>query len=202
MTPQLSQTALAKETSWRFTETRLTGSEPGVESLCPVSFFADETVSSFQFASVDSLAIAARSLLGQFSGRSRFCHSYGFASRFSYLRKPAVFQLHSLFLLHNHFVRILVSPDTDKNRMTKTIISRPFSEFHLANHHRFDPTATFHFGGGQPLVPTTPAFCREPALVGLGLLEIRIETAKKLLAKAGSDSTAELELVAFVESDK
>jgi hypothetical protein len=26
----------------------------------------------------------------------------------------------------------------------------------------------------KALVPTTPAYCREPALVGLGLLEIRI----------------------------
>lgn len=40
--PQLSQTALAKETSWHFTETGLTGSELGVEFLCPVTFFADD----------------------------------------------------------------------------------------------------------------------------------------------------------------
>ena len=45
--------------------------------------------------------------------------------------------------------------------MTKTVIPCPLREFYLADHHRFDPMATFHFGGGQPLVPTASASCRE-----------------------------------------
>ena len=35
ITPLLNQTALAKATSWRFTETRLSGTELRVESLLP-----------------------------------------------------------------------------------------------------------------------------------------------------------------------
>jgi hypothetical protein len=47
-----------------------------------------------------------------------------------------------------HFARIFVFPDSKKYRLPQTIIPGPLREFHLADHYRFDPTATFHFGGG------------------------------------------------------
>jgi hypothetical protein len=37
-----------------------------------------------------------------------------------------------------HFVRILVFPDSEKDWLTETIIPRPFSEFYLAE-DRFEP---------------------------------------------------------------
>jgi hypothetical protein len=64
-------------------------------------------------------------------------------------------------ILPNHFARILVFPDSEKNRLTETIIPGPLTKFHLADHFRFDPMATFHFGGGQSLVPTAMTSCRE-----------------------------------------
>jgi len=57
-------------------------------------------------------------------------------------------------LLPNHFARFFVFPNSKKDRMPKTVIPRPFCEFDLADHHRFHPTATLHFGGAKPLVPT------------------------------------------------
>jgi ribulose bisphosphate carboxylase small subunit len=39
------------------------------------------------------------------------------------------------WLLPNNFVRIFVFPDSKKDRVTETIIPRPFSEFYLADHH-------------------------------------------------------------------
>jgi hypothetical protein len=51
--------------------------------------------------------------------------------------------------------RSLVFPNSEKDRVTKTIIPRPFRKFDVANNRRLYPAATFHFGGGQPLVPTT-----------------------------------------------
>jgi hypothetical protein len=48
-----------------------------------------------------------------------------------------------------------------KNGLPETIIQRPFSEFHLADDHRFDPPVPLHFGGSQTLVPTAPTSCRE-----------------------------------------
>jgi hypothetical protein len=42
-----------------------------------------------------------------------------------------------------------------KDWLTETIISSPLGEFHLADHYRFHPMATSHFGGGQPLVQTS-----------------------------------------------
>jgi hypothetical protein len=42
----------------------------------------------------------------------------------------------------------------------ETVIPRPFDEFDLEDHRRLDPVTPFHFGSGQPLVPTTSALCR------------------------------------------
>ena len=61
--------------------------------------------------------------------------------------------LHVLSLPHalsfpNHVVCILVFSNSEKDRLTKTIIPRPFREFYLADHHRLSPMAAFHFGGG------------------------------------------------------
>jgi hypothetical protein len=39
-----------------------------------------------------------------------------------------------------------------KNRLAETVIPRPFREFYLANHRRFDLMATSHFGSSQTLV--------------------------------------------------
>lgn len=51
-------------------------------------------------------------------------------------------------LLSNHLTRTLVFPDSEKDWLTEAIIPGPFREFHLADHFRFDPMATSHFGGG------------------------------------------------------
>ena len=56
---------------------------------------------------------------------------------------------------------ILVFPDSEKDWLTETIIPRPLREFYLADHHRFDPMATLHFGSSQPLVPAAPSSGRE-----------------------------------------
>jgi hypothetical protein len=64
-------------------------------------------------------------------------------------------------LLPHYFVRMLVYPDSEKDRLTQAIIPRPLREFHLADHNRFDPMATLHFGASQPLVPTASPSCRE-----------------------------------------
>ena len=61
--------------------------------------------------------------------------------------------VHLHCLLPHHFLRILVLPDSKKDRLTETVIPRPFREFYLADHHRLDPMATLHFGSGQSLVP-------------------------------------------------
>ena|SRR5208283_5432874 len=45
-------------------------------------------------------------------------------------------------LLPSHFARILVFSDSKKDRLAETVIPRPFREFYLANHRRFDPMAT------------------------------------------------------------
>ena len=47
------------------------------------------------------------------------------------------------------------------HRLTQSIISRPFREFDLADHHRFDPMATCHFGSSQPLIPPASASRRK-----------------------------------------
>src|ERR1700676_4471241 len=70
-------------------------------------------------------------------------------------------QLESLTrLLSNHVTRSLVFPDSEKDWLTETVIPRPLREFYLADHRRFNPMATLHFGSGQPLVPPAPTDCR------------------------------------------
>jgi hypothetical protein len=64
-------------------------------------------------------------------------------------------------LLPKHFVRILVFPDSEKDWLTEPIIPRPFGEFYLTDHHRFNPMAALHFGTSQPLVPAASPGCRE-----------------------------------------
>jgi hypothetical protein len=51
------------------------------------------------------------------------------------------------FLAHD-FARLIVFPESEKDRLTKAIIARPFSEFDLANHYRLNPMATSHLSGG------------------------------------------------------
>jgi hypothetical protein len=64
-------------------------------------------------------------------------------------------------LLSNDFVRILVFPNSEKDRMPETIISGPLFEFHLADHRRFNPPAAPHFGSSQTLVQATPTSSRK-----------------------------------------
>ena len=108
-------------------------------------------------------------------------------------------------LLPHHLVRIFIFPDPKKDRLAKTVITCPLRKLYLADHCRFNPTATLHFGSSQPLVPTVPASCRDVEK-GTGidpdLLQFRIETAQKLIAKAGPDSAAEFEVLAFVKADQ
>jgi hypothetical protein len=47
-----------------------------------------------------------------------------------------------------YVVRILVIPNSEKHRLSQPIIPGAFGEFDLADHRRFCPTATLHFGGG------------------------------------------------------
>jgi hypothetical protein len=65
--------------------------------------------------------------------------------------------------------------------------------------------ATSHFGSSQPLIPTTPASCRE-IKKGTGidpdLLQFRMEIAQKLIAEAGSNSASKFEILAFVKANK
>jgi hypothetical protein len=55
----------------------------------------------------------------------------------------------------NDVARVLVFPKSEKDRVTKTIITSPFRKFDLANNRRLNPTATLHLRSGQSLVPTT-----------------------------------------------
>jgi hypothetical protein len=61
----------------------------------------------------------------------------------------------------NQFVRILVSPDSEKDWLPETIIPRPLREFYLAKDCRSDPMTTLHLSGSQLFVPTAPASCRK-----------------------------------------
>jgi hypothetical protein len=107
--------------------------------------------------------------------------------------------------LPHHFHRILVFSDPKKDRLSETVIPRPLRKFYLADHYRLDPVTTLHFGSGQSLIPTAPACCRDVEK-GTGidpdLLQFRIETAQKLIAKAGPDPAAEFEVLAFVKADQ
>ena len=118
---------------------------------------------------------------------------------------PGIKRIRLGCLLPNHFVRILVFPDSEKDRLTETVIPRPLREFYLADHRRFDPMTTLHFGSGQPLVPTAPTSCREVekgTLFNPDFVQLRKETAKKLFAEAGSDSAGKFKFLAFVEANK
>src|SRR4029077_5136361 len=64
-------------------------------------------------------------------------------------------------LLPNHFDRIFVFPDSEKDWLTETIIPGPLREFYLTDHCWFDPVATLHFGSSQPLIPAASASCRK-----------------------------------------
>jgi hypothetical protein len=68
-----------------------------------------------------------------------------------------------------------------------------------------DPMATFHFGGGQALIPSVPSGCREirkRASFNPNFLQVIKERAQKLFAEAGSDSPGEFEIFAFVKANE
>jgi len=70
-------------------------------------------------------------------------------------------QAHVACLFPNHFLLFLVSPATEKDWLTETIIPRPLRKFYLADHRRFDPMAPLHFGSSQTLVPAATTNCRK-----------------------------------------
>ena len=53
-----------------------------------------------------------------------------------------------MWMLPDHFGRVLVFPESEKDRLTKAIIPGPFGEFDLADHNRLNPMATSHLSGG------------------------------------------------------
>ena len=55
-------------------------------------------------------------------------------------------------LLPNNFLRILVFPDSEKDRLAEPINPRPLRKFDITDNHPFNPDAPFHFGGRQPLI--------------------------------------------------
>jgi hypothetical protein len=88
-------------------------------------------------------------------------------------------------------VRIFVCPDSEKNRVTKTIVSRPLSEFHLADDYRFNPFAPLHFGSSQTLIPTAPTSCRDVekrTLLDLDFGQLSMKIVQELITEAGSNS--------------
>jgi hypothetical protein len=107
--------------------------------------------------------------------------------------------------LPNPFVRIFILPDSKKNWLPETVIPRPVGEFYLADDCRFNPVATLHLGGGQPLVPAAPTNrreIREGISFNPDLFQVRKETSQKPFTKAGPDPTAEFKSLAFVKPDK
>jgi hypothetical protein len=65
--------------------------------------------------------------------------------------------------------------------------------------------APLHFCGGQSLVPTIPTGSRKikkRAFINPDFVQLRIESAQKFVAKAGSNSTSKFKLLPFVETNK
>ena len=56
----------------------------------------------------------------------------------------------------NHLIRLLVLPDPKKDRLSESIIPRPFRKFNLANHHRLDPVATRRDRATSSPAPSKP----------------------------------------------
>jgi len=50
--------------------------------------------------------------------------------------------------LPNNLAGVLVLPDPEKHRLTKSVIACPLCEFDLAEHFRLHPMTTFHVGSG------------------------------------------------------
>ena len=95
--------------------------------------------------------------------------------------------------------------DSKKNRLTETVITRPFREFYLADQCRFDPAAPFHFGSSQSLVPATPASRRKVVkgtFINPNFVQLRKKSVQKFFAKASSDSASKFKFLPFAEADK
>jgi hypothetical protein len=102
------------------------------------------------------------------------------------------------WLVPKHFARNFVFPESKKNRLTETIIPRPFREFDLADHHRFDPMATCHFGSSQPLIPPASASRRKVkkgTFFNLNFVQIRVEITQKFFVKPVPTLPANLSLL-------
>ena len=107
--------------------------------------------------------------------------------------------------LPNHLLRILVFSESKKDWLPETIISRPFCEFYLADHFRFHPMATFHFGGSHPFpISPAPLFRQidKRALVAANFVELRKESAQKLYIEAGADFASKIQFLVLVDGDK
>jgi hypothetical protein len=87
---------------------------------------------------------------------------------------------------------------------TLTILSCPFREFNLANHHRSDPVTPPHFSGGQSLVPTITIGgqkVEEGTTFDPNFYQRRVHTQKFLL-KPFPTLTANLRFLPFVKADQ
>jgi hypothetical protein len=108
-------------------------------------------------------------------------------------------------LLPNNLPRTLVFPETEKYRLAQSFIPDPLREFYLANQLWLYPVASLEIGGRQALVPPTTAgsrYVEKGATLHLKLAQVRVLGSQKLLAESGSDSAAEFNLLAFIESYK
>jgi hypothetical protein len=97
--------------------------------------------------------------------------------------------------LPHHLGRILVVSDSQKHRLTETIIPGPLGELDLAAQHGLDLMATLHLRGCQPLIPTVPTGCRNVGkwtTFNSNFARVRGQRAQKLPTESGPDSAAEL----------
>ena len=82
---------------------------------------------------------------------------------------------------------------SEKYRLTESVVPSALREFFLTDHHRLDPTATFHLGGGQSLVQTIPSHPSGRTFIPvLALLEREVVPAlrKLQILSVGSPSWA------------
>src|SRR5688572_4817460 len=118
-----------------------------------------------------------------------------------YQEEAGAGQVQSSHRFAHHFLRLLVFPQSDKNRLSQLPVASPFRELDLTNKNRIHPFDLPHHPRRYPLHPL-PALLRrqirERAVVPLFRLQLLVQRGEKLGVEAGSHYAGEEQPVLLV----
>ena len=112
--------------------------------------------------------------------------------------------VHAFRLFTNHVLCHFVSPQSEKDRLTRLVVVRPLRELDLSDQHRLDPVASFHDCRGDALTPPALSFLwqvSKGASLACELLHAGVEARQRFFGEASADSAGKKQSIRTLVAD-